>query len=142
MGILDSIINTVTSALDKTADADSTNSESPITKIIGWITEQGGVDGIIAKLKSNNLASIAQSWLGDAKSILPISADQIQQVFGEGALSKLASTLSSSDSDVISFLSANLPKIVNTISQEGSNLNLFSLSGLLSSGEDLLNLKA
>lgn len=129
MSILDSIENTVGSLT-------GSQSNSPLSGIISWVSQEGGLDGIINKFKTNGLEAIVESWLGKAESMLPVSVAQITKVFGISSLSDLAGKLDLTTDKTSSLLSEYLPKVVNTISQKGSDSDL---SSILDAGKDLFS---
>jgi len=96
--------------------------------------EQGQLDlgGLVSKmLGEGGLTNIVNSWLGDGENAA-ISADQIANIFGEGKISDLASSLNVDPSEAKEGLSEVLPQLVDKSSSGGSLLDAVGgMDGLL-----------
>lgn len=126
-----SLLNNIMGSLSGNSDG-----QFDISALIKWVLSQGGLDQIIAQFQQGGLNDIIQSWLsGDAKSFLPVSAEQIQSIFGQNSITELASSLNLDTNKTSSLVSEYLPQAVNLISNKGENLDL---DNLISTGSSLL----
>lgn len=127
MSLLNNIIGNLTGSSDGQLD---------VGTLVKWVINQGGLDQIINQFQQGGLNDIIQSWLsGDAKSFLPVSAEQIQSIFGKHSITELASSLNLDTDKTSSLVSEYLPQAVSLISSKGENLDLDSL---ISTGSSLL----
>jgi uncharacterized protein YidB (DUF937 family) len=72
----------------------------------------------LEKFQQGGLGNLAQSWVGTGAN-LPISAEQIQQVLGSGALGDIASKLGMQPEQAASELSQALPNVVDKLTPNG-----------------------
>ncbi len=94
----------------------------------------GGADGasqldlgsIVSKLQGSGLADVASSWLGNGDN-LPLSADQIGNLFDSDKLSSFASALNLDMDSVKSGLSGVIPQLIDKASPGGELLDLSNL---------------
>ncbi|MEH2920000.1 YidB family protein [Samsonia erythrinae] len=102
--------------------------------IMGWIQQQGGIQGIIEKFRSGGLGEIVASWLSKESNI-PVSSDQVLSLFGMTALQELGTKLGIDPQTASSLLSQYLPGIVDALSPDGEAP---AQQDLLSEGINLL----
>ncbi|MBK6766687.1 MAG: DUF937 domain-containing protein [bacterium] len=106
--------------------------------VLGMLTkEQGGIGGLVDQFQNNGLGDIAKSWVSKGEN-MPVSADQLMQVFGQGKLSGLASQSGMDIQKFLPILTAALPMIIDKLTPDGevndkSNSALDQVSGLLGS---------
>ena len=85
----------------------------------GFIQQHGGVAGVVQQLQASGLGAHAQSWVGNGAN-MPISADQLSQVFGSSpALQQLAQKAGIDPQAVLGQLSQLLPEAVNQATPGG-----------------------
>ena len=89
-------------------------------------TSQLDLGSVVSKLQTSGLADVAKSWLGDGDN-LPISADQIGNLFDSDKLSSFASALNLDLDSVKSGLSSVIPQLVDKASAGGELLDLSKL---------------
>lgn len=82
------------------------------------ILKHGGVQGIIALLMRNGLRETAKSWVESGQN-LPISADQIQQIFGAETIKDFAARVDLDPQQVAQKLSLLLPETVDVLTPRG-----------------------
>lgn len=87
-------------------------------KILTWIEQQGGVQGVVDKFRSNGLGGIVESWISQGNN-LSLSTEQVTSVFESAALQQLASQLGIDSQMVSSIISEYLPKIIDGLSPDG-----------------------
>ena len=98
--------------------------------------ESGGINGLLEQFQSNGLGDIAKSWVSKGEN-MPISADQLLQVFGHEKLDDLANKSGMDLQKFLPILTAALPLIIDKLTPDGevnekSNSALEQGMGLLS----------
>jgi len=95
--------------------------------------QAGGLDGVLQSLQQGGLGDAVKSWVGTGGN-LPVSADQLQNILGSGAVQDLAAKLRISPGDAASHLSTLLPGIIDHLTPNGE----VPQSGLAGVGLDLV----
>ena len=86
------------------------------------LEQNGGIPGLQARFQAAGLGEIFQSWLsGEAK--LPISAEQVQKIFGTESLRLVAEKESLPAKDFSEKLAESLPKIIEALAPDRSDKN-------------------
>ncbi len=80
--------------------------------------ESGGIGGLLEKFQSSGLGDVAQSWVGTGDN-LPISQDQLMQVFGEQKLGAMAQESGMDLKKFLPILMAALPMIIDKLTPDG-----------------------
>jgi uncharacterized protein YidB (DUF937 family) len=107
MGLLDGLLGGIVGAEMATA-------------VNGFIQQHGGVQGVIAQLEQQGLGGVARSWISTGPN-QPISADQINKVFGgSGVLGQLAAKAGLSPQDLSQKLSQVLPAAIDKLTPGGT----------------------
>jgi len=107
MGMLDGLLGGVVGAEMATA-------------VNSFIQQHGGVQGVVAQLEQQGLAGVARSWISTGPN-QPISADQINKVFGgSGLLGQLAAKAGMSPQDLTQKLSQVLPTAIDKLTPGGT----------------------
>lgn len=122
MGLFDSIagqfVQQATAALSGgTQNTDGNNMVQMLTGLLNN-PELGGISGLVSAFQKNGLGDTVASWISNSTN-LPISAEQIQSVLGQGPLQDLASQMGLSTTDVASTLSEKLPGLVDQLTPNG-----------------------
>ena len=78
----------------------------------------GGLGDLISKFQQGGLGDVAASWVGSGQN-MPVSADQLSNVFGSDMLNQIASQLGVSQSEAAGQLSQMLPEVVNHLTPNG-----------------------
>lgn len=78
----------------------------------------GGLQGMLGQLQQSGLGAQVSSWLGSGPNE-PITASQLQSVLQEEHVASLASSLGISTDQVLEFLSAHLPGVIDAHSPAG-----------------------
>ncbi len=112
MGLFDSIAG---AALSKIAGADQ---GGMIHIAIEMFNQNGGLAGILYKLKQAGLAEVAASWVGHGEN-LSISADQVSSILGDIQLAKMAEKLGVSPEMLSAQIAQHLPGIVDKMTPNG-----------------------
>lgn len=91
----------------------------------GGVATQGGqldlggiLGGLVARFSEAGLAEQASSWVGTGQN-LPVSAEQIGQVFGNSALGDMAAQLGMPSEQVAGHLANLLPQVIDGLTPGG-----------------------
>lgn len=82
------------------------------------IQQSGGLSNVLEMLRSSGMEKHASSWVGTGPN-MGISPDQVQQVFGNDALSNVASQLGMSHGQTSAAMAQILPELVNQLTPTG-----------------------
>ena len=93
----------------------------------------GGLAGLVRNFQQAGLSEQVNSWVGGGQN-LPVSAEQLSQVFGTDRMSEMADRMGLSTGDLSAQLSQLLPQAVDRFTPQGQMPD-GGLGGL----EDLLN---
>jgi uncharacterized protein YidB (DUF937 family) len=105
-----------------------------VAGMLGNDSEHGGLGGLLEKFNQAGLGDAAKSWVGTGQN-LPISADQITQVLGSGAIGDIAAKLGLSHGDAAGGLAQMLPGIIDKLTPHGQ-----APSGGLGNAGDLIGM--
>jgi len=115
-------------------DVSSDSASNALSGLLG--DGQGGLNimDIVSKMTSNGgLSSIVGSWLGDGEND-GIQAGQLQELFGNNALSSFSQSLGQTQERATEGLGNMLPQLIDKSSSGG---NLFSNDGGFDNAFDL-----
>lgn len=119
MGLLDSIAS---QAINAVAGSNHSSSDTPdIMGLLGTLLnhpDTGGISGLMAAFQSQGLSHIVSSWIGKGAN-LPISADQLQAVLGQGPLQAMAQQAGVSGQQMSATLSEQLPGLIDQLTPDG-----------------------
>ena len=90
-----------------------------LVAVMSLVQSQGGLNGLLEKLRSSGLGAHADSWIGSGAN-LPVSADDLHRAIGGTALGGLASQLGINTQQAGGVLSQVLPELVNQMSPQGA----------------------
>lgn len=82
------------------------------------LTENGGVEGLVAKFQQGGLTQEVASWVGNGQN-LQISPDQIQQVLGNEQVAAIAGKLGIDPQQAASQISQYLPAVISHLTPDG-----------------------
>ena len=137
MGLLDGLLgNVLGSALG--GNREQSQAQDPLSAILGGLSggrggstgnvllqlglsmlqQQGGLGGVLGKFREAGMGAQADSWVGTGQN-MNISPDQLQQVFGSGAVGDIAAKLGMSQEQAGSAMSQVLPELVNQLTPQG-----------------------
>ena len=95
-------------------------SSNAVTAILQMLQQHpGGVGGLVSQFHQGGLGDVMSSWLSNGQN-MPVSPDQLSNIFSSGQLSGLASQLGTDHAGAMSHLSQLLPGIVDQLSPQGS----------------------
>ncbi len=124
MGLLDSITSTV---LGKVLGGEQGGMAQVAMEMFN---QNGGLGGILEKFKAGGLAEQAASWVGKGEN-LPVSAEQISSILGNGAIAEMAAKFGISPETLSAQIAQHLPGVVDKMTPNGEVTD--SSGGLLSS---------
>jgi uncharacterized protein YidB (DUF937 family) len=85
---------------------------------IEMFNQNGGLSGVLDKVKAGGLAEQAASWVGKGEN-LPISADQISSVLGSDAIAEMAAKFGITPEVLSSQLAEHLPSVIDKMTPNG-----------------------
>jgi uncharacterized protein YidB (DUF937 family) len=122
-------------------ELDATAMQAALGSLTGGGQGQLDLASLVNQMAGNSdFSAQLGSWLGDGGN-LPISAEAIQNLFGEGGLAQYASRLGIDTEQAAQSLTALLPQLMDQASSGGSLLDEFaggSAAGLLDAAKSLL----
>ena len=138
MGLLDGILSSMLGSLGNSASVGGlgTNSDnSPLGSALGragggvaasammalafrLLQQNGGVTGLIDKLRQSGLGEHAASWVSTGEN-MPVSGQQLKDALGSGELAQLASHFGLTPDQASSGLAQVLPELVNQMTPSG-----------------------
>jgi uncharacterized protein YidB (DUF937 family) len=86
---------------------------------IEMFNQHGGLSGILDKFKEGGLAEQAASWVGKGEN-LPISAEQISSVLGNGAIADMAAKFGLSPETLSAQIAQHLPNVIDKLTPNGT----------------------
>ena len=104
--------------------------------IMQLVQQQGGLHGLLDKLRSGGLAEVVQSWIGTGAN-QPVSPAQLSTALGDQQLGQLASAAGMAPQELLGMLSQHLPGLVDRLSPAGELPH--DMAGLLQAGLNLLH---
>jgi uncharacterized protein YidB (DUF937 family) len=84
----------------------------------GAIQQEGGIDGLMAKLKAGGLGSHVDSWVGSGEN-QPVEPALLQQALGPDTVQRLSSDSGLDIGKLLPLLAMFLPQIVNMLTPDG-----------------------
>jgi len=93
--------------------------QNPLLQIIlQLLTQNGGLQGMLGKMQQAGYGDQAQSWIGSGEN-LPIDANVLSQIFGQGQMQDIAEQLGMSRGEAEGQLAQALPDVVNQMTPQG-----------------------
>jgi uncharacterized protein YidB (DUF937 family) len=89
-----------------------------LSAALSLIRQNGGLDGMLERLRQNGLAAHADSWVSTGPN-LPISPAELQQALGIEGMDRVAAPLNYSSAEAGSAMAEILPELVNQLTPEG-----------------------
>jgi len=80
--------------------------------------QNGGLNGVLDKLKAGGLGDAAASWVGKGAN-LPVSADQISSALGSGAIADMAAKFGISPDTLSAQIAQHLPAVIDKMTPNG-----------------------
>jgi len=91
-----------------------------MVSVVNHILDQhGGVQGVVSDFEKQGFGPTVQSWVGTGPN-QPITAEQIHQVLGAGAMQQLAAKAGLSVPELAAKLAQILPQAVDKLTPTGT----------------------
>ncbi|MDO4640097.1 MAG: YidB family protein [Neisseria sp.] len=116
MGLMDSLIGAATSAIGGGDGSQNT----ALQLVMQLVQQNGGAGNLLNQLQQGGLGDALNSWVSSQSSNETVSASQIQDALGSGALEKAASAVGVDSAQAGSLLSQYLPQIVDSLTPNGN----------------------
>ncbi|SSY80784.1 YidB family protein [Alysiella crassa] len=114
--MLNSLLSAAASSLLQDTDGDG---QIQAVELFNQLVQQnGGVGALLNQLQSGDLASVAQSWIGNGANA-SVEPSQIQNALG-GSLGQAAANLGLDMNQASGLLAQFLPQIINSITPNGN----------------------
>jgi uncharacterized protein YidB (DUF937 family) len=122
MGLLDQVLGQVLQS-QQTGTAASSGIGGVLMNLLGGGGNRtagagGGLGGLLSSFEQAGLGHIAQSWIDNGPN-QPVSAQQLQTVFGDDQVQTMASQAGMAPHDFLSQLSQHLPRVVDGMTPNG-----------------------
>ncbi len=116
MGLLGDILGTLSGGTAGGGGAEA----QVMSAVAGMLSDRqsGGLAGLVSNFQKNGLGDVVSSWISTGKN-LPISADQIQRVFGNQQVSQIAQRVGIEPEKVTTTLASILPGLVDKLTPNG-----------------------
>lgn len=119
MGLLDGVLGNLVGGLLGGQPAQGAQAQSSLLQVALQLLQQnGGIQGMLGKFEQAGLGQQAQSWIGTGQN-LPIDANAISQIFGQGQLGQIAQQLGITHEEAASQLAHALPQVVDKLTPQG-----------------------
>jgi uncharacterized protein YidB (DUF937 family) len=91
-----------------------------MVSVVNHILDQhGGVQGVVSEFEKQGFGPTVRSWVATGPN-QPITAEQIHQVLGSGAMQELAAKAGMSVPELAAKLAQILPQAVDTLTPNGT----------------------
>jgi uncharacterized protein YidB (DUF937 family) len=119
MGLLDGLLDNVMGRMPGVGQSQPMQGTNPLLQIALQLLQQnGGIQGLLARLNQAGLGQQAQSWIGTGQN-QPITPDVLAQIFGRGQLGEVARQHGMSDDEAAGGLADVLPNVVDEMTPQG-----------------------
>jgi uncharacterized protein YidB (DUF937 family) len=116
MGMLDGLLGSLMGGMQ---GGTAGSQQSPLLQIALQLMQQnGGLQGILGKFQQAGYGAQADSWVSTGQN-MPISADALQNVLGQGQLGQIARELGLSHGDAAGGLASMLPQLIDRMTPNG-----------------------
>ena len=116
MGLFGDLLGSLSGGNSNTGAAEA----QIMSAVAGMLSDRqsGGLAGLVTNFQKNGLGDVVSSWISTGKN-LPISADQIQRVFGNQQVSQIAQRVGIEPEKVTTTLAQVLPGLVDKLTPNG-----------------------
>ena len=92
--------------------------------VLGWIQNQGGIQGALDKLKGMGLGSQVDDWVSTGSGEnASVDHQQVQSLFDEQEIEQVAQESQVPKQDIYSAISTVLPQIIDSLTPQGDQTN-------------------
>ena len=121
MGLLDAILGGMMGGQGQSAGGPGMGAQgqNPLLQIVlQLLTQNGGLQGMLGKMQQAGYGDQGQSWIGTGEN-LPIDANVLSQIFGQGQMQDIAQQLGMSRGEAEGQLAQALPDVVDRMTPQG-----------------------
>lgn len=125
-GVLGSVLGGLTGGQQQQApQAGGFNASSLLVAVVplvlGWIQQNGGLQGALAKLQGSGLGDQVQSWVDPSQGNGQVDVQQIQSLFGTAQVEQVAQQVNVPTIEVYGAISTVLPQIIDSLTPHGDD---------------------
>ena len=125
-GVLGSVLGGLTGGQQQQApQAGGFNASSLLVAVVplvlGWIQQNGGLQGALAKLQGSGLGDQVQSWVDPSQGNGQVDVQQIQSLFGGSRVEQVAQQANVPTNEVYGAISTVLPQIIDSLTPHGND---------------------
>lgn len=121
--VLGSVLGGLTGGQQQAPQAGSFNASSLLIAVVplvlGWIQQNGGLQGALAKLQGAGLGGQVQSWVDPSQGNGAVNVEQIQSLFGGQQVEQVAQQANVPTNEVYGAISTVLPQIIDSLTPQG-----------------------
>lgn len=128
MGLLDMAIGMLGNAARDGAGSQGGGGQADLLRLVAMVVSQlgqqqgggaaGGLGGLVEQFTRGGLGDVVSSWVGTGQN-LPVSPEQLGQVFGPELLGRLTQQAGLPAEDLLGQLSQVLPQAVDQMTPQG-----------------------
>ena len=124
-GILGSVLGGLSGSSQQqpTSQTGGLNTQSLLIAVVplvlGWIQQNGGLQGALAKLQGAGLTGQVQSWVDPNQGNREAPTEQIQSLFNSQQVAQVAQQAQVPTQEVYEAISSILPQIINSLTPQG-----------------------
>jgi uncharacterized protein YidB (DUF937 family) len=96
----------------------TSDENSPVTKLLGMVGGQEGLNKLVSQLQSGGLGQKVQSWIGKGSN-QPVSGQEIGSALGQDKVEQLSEQTGLSQSQVTDDLAQQLPQVIDRLTPDG-----------------------
>lgn len=92
--------------------------------VLGWIQNQGGIQGALDKLKGMGLGAQVDDWVSTGSGEnASVDQQQVQNLFDEQEVEQVAQQSQVPKQDIYSAISTVLPQVIDSLTPQGEQTN-------------------
>ncbi|MBP2542883.1 YidB family protein [Acinetobacter guillouiae] len=120
-GVLGSVLGGLTGGQQQQAGGFNASSLliAVVPLVLGWIQQNGGLQGALAKLQGAGLGGQVQSWVDPSQGNGAVNVEQIQSLFGGQQVEQVAQQANVPTNEVYGAISTVLPQIIDSLTPQG-----------------------
>lgn len=124
-GILGSVLGGLGGQQQQAPQSSGFNASSLLIAVVplvlGWIQQNGGLQGALAKLQGAGLGGQVQSWVDPNQSNTEAATSQIQSLFNTQEVEQVAQQANVPTDQVYGAISSVLPQIIDSLTPHGDD---------------------
>jgi uncharacterized protein YidB (DUF937 family) len=115
---MDELANVVSQLGSATSDAGATDPAAALSGLQQAVQQEGGIDGLLGKLRAAGLGDKVDSWVGTGQN-QPITPEALSSALGPETVQKLSAGSGLDVAKLLPLLAAFLPQIVDMLTPNG-----------------------